>query len=431
MSCAKKEPPPGGPEDKIPPQIVSHKPFMGETSVGQEPEITVSFSERMKRVNVASNIRWRPMVKEFETQWRGNTLIIQPEDTLAQNQTYVVTITTISDYHNVKLEAPYTFAFSTGATLDSCQLSGEIYHESETKSNAIVRLYDKADTTEAPAYFTTSDKSGAYNMNYLKQGDYRLLAFLDENDNNEFDFGQEAGLDTSIVFSAADCKKYRYDLELAVTDTTAPILAEAIALDNTHVQIEFSEPMADDSLAAMNRYAITDTIGNTLLILSIMPGELEHQQILFLTESQDDSVYIIQADSTFQDSAGHVLGSNNFLRFRGSVHPDSIAPMVERFSPEINELVHTIVPKITVTFNEFMDLLSTEQAFSLRQTADDTEIKGEIRWQDATTFEFIPTNALGWVVQYTARVDTTARDAAGNYLKEPVEWKFLTVPPKR
>ena len=267
-------------------------------------------------------------------------------------------------------------------------------------------------------------------MEYLKKTDYRLLAFDDENKNGEFDFGKEAAIDTIISFENKFTKFSYFDLNLVITDTTSPFLEKAKSIDNTHVQIKFSEPMSEQILQLEN-YSITDTLNNTLKIFALMEAEGNKQSVILHTGIQNDNLYIIIADSTIADLAGNILGNNNKQTFIAKSYADTIPPKIINYQPKNNALLHEIYPVIfSIKFDEFMDKKSCEKAFSLAESIHDKKVKGKFEWQDETQMEFHLEEVLEWITQYTARLDTTAADAAGNRLNEKLEWKVLTVPQK-
>ncbi|MFM1931978.1 MAG: hypothetical protein RL226_1281, partial [Bacteroidota bacterium] len=142
---------------------------------------------------------------------KGKTLIVSFEEALKSNVTYtfsfgdgVVDITERNPAENL------TYVFSTGRELDSLQLSGSVLNEftGEPVKGARVMLYrddsDSLPLTTRPYYATRTNQEGLFNFTYLKAGNYKVFALLEDNSNYLYDDFSEsfAFLDTLISLKA-------------------------------------------------------------------------------------------------------------------------------------------------------------------------------------------------------------------------------------
>ena len=74
--CASVKPPPGGPEDTIPPIITGVEPASGTTGLSTR-KITVRFSEHLSQSSIDRGIQLFPRIPEdIETKYRGDEIII-------------------------------------------------------------------------------------------------------------------------------------------------------------------------------------------------------------------------------------------------------------------------------------------------------------------------------------------------------------------
>ena len=92
FACAGRGRPGGGPVDKIPPTVTATYPSPDSTGLDYLEEIEIIFSERMNEASTGNSIFISPPLT-YETDWSGGdelTLIIN--QSLAANQTYVITI---------------------------------------------------------------------------------------------------------------------------------------------------------------------------------------------------------------------------------------------------------------------------------------------------------------------------------------------------
>ena len=127
VSCANVKPPPGGPVDKTPPEIIQTIPESGAIKVAPEIQIEARFSEGINPKTAELSIFISPYPGEdVQIKSRGRKITIQFPQVLKSQQTYVVTFGTgIKDYRGNALATSHALAFSTGETLDE----GEIYFQ--------------------------------------------------------------------------------------------------------------------------------------------------------------------------------------------------------------------------------------------------------------------------------------------------------------
>jgi len=178
-SCAAIQAPPGGPKDIIPPELVHTVPADGSIYfAGGQVELV--FSEYLLESSVEMSIRIQPSLPEPpEIKYRGRTLWINFPDSLAENQTYIISISRdLRDEHNVQLGQGLQIAYATGAEIDQGKISGKIYYEKP----AVVHLWKIVEENDlsqfykrSPDYVTDTDDDGNYLFYYLSPGAYKLL----------------------------------------------------------------------------------------------------------------------------------------------------------------------------------------------------------------------------------------------------------------
>jgi len=248
LCCAKEGMPPGGPEDTIPPEVVSVSPPPDTTEVDPDSKIEITFSERMIAKTTEESIFISPLPREpFEFNWKGRKLILIPSEPLQPDRTYVISIGTDAlDLRRNRLTQSFTFAFSTGSRLDHGSISGEVWAKREiglerqvgTSIWAYLLAEDRPQIDpeeEKPDYVTQTDNEGKYNLQSLSLGTYRLFAVQDQNRNLLWEWEQEAiGVTTKDVeLFQQDVTKTHVDFVLDKKDKSAPkkvIIAVHIAI---------------------------------------------------------------------------------------------------------------------------------------------------------------------------------------------------------
>jgi hypothetical protein len=125
--CAVDVPPTGGPEDKIPPRIIAVFPDSNATNVRTD-KIRVRFDKYIVTQSLRNALFFSPRLDDYEVESDGKEAEIILYEPLKPSRTYACTITkALTDTRGNSLAQSYTFAFSTGATIDSGAISGIIY----------------------------------------------------------------------------------------------------------------------------------------------------------------------------------------------------------------------------------------------------------------------------------------------------------------
>ena len=105
---------------------------------------------------------------------------------------------------------------------------------------------------------------------------------------------------------------------------------------------------------------------------------------------------------------------------------DTTPPEVSSTGPSDGDTGVDLNTNVTATFSETMDETTvTADVFTL--TVDGTQVPGSFSYDPGTnTLTFDPTDPLADGTTYTARVDDSVMDLAGNHMAEPYTWSFTT-----
>jgi len=196
--CAKIVAPVGGPKDTTPPEVVKENPKNGAINFN-EKMIKITFNEFVSLNNPLENIIFSPpLPTTADYTLKGKSLVIKWKDTLRENTTYsIILADAIKDFTEGNLLSIYQYAFSTGAQIDTLQLSGMIKNaETELpEKGAFVFLYDRdidsLPITMRPTYLTRSNNDGRFEFKNVKQGAYKIFALKDINSNFIYDLQNE------------------------------------------------------------------------------------------------------------------------------------------------------------------------------------------------------------------------------------------------
>ncbi|MBU0529730.1 Ig-like domain-containing protein [bacterium] len=178
-SCASIKPPPGGPVDETPPQIIKVTPPSGTTNL-ISGKIILKFSEYMDEASFKNNIKVYPRLeKPLEFKFKGDEIIISLPNLLDSAKTYLIYLNrNIKDEHGIPLANTEQLAFSTGGKISSGIIAGKVYGTGQ-KSVHLWKINDTIiDSIYAtqPDYITDVSKEGFYSFRYLAPGNYQVLA---------------------------------------------------------------------------------------------------------------------------------------------------------------------------------------------------------------------------------------------------------------
>jgi hypothetical protein len=242
VACAVEAPPPGGPVDDIPPNIVGKVPRADSAGVAPESRISITFSEDMTRTGVERLLQLQPPIEIGEVRWKGRTVVVRPLEPLHPDTTYFVTLRAgFRDNHRVPSDIGIEWAFATSAAIDSGTISGRIYFRREPTKKGVVRCFvlpvdsGFAPEAERPDREAVTDDNGDYELRYLpNRGNFLVVwAFEDANQNRTFSPENEAGItlrDTVVLTPGAP---FASGVDVFIVDPTEPAEVAGIAVNHS------------------------------------------------------------------------------------------------------------------------------------------------------------------------------------------------------
>jgi hypothetical protein len=248
--CAHVEAPPGGPPDKIPPYVIGAFPAPEATGVPRDVALQLQFSEWVKADGLQGQVILSPALPgKVRIQHDGDKIVVDPDSLLRPNTTYrLVVPAQVKDMNGVALDSAFQLVFSTGQTLDSGVVSGRVFLEAggavrqawaalytESRQSPLPRRGERRKLPwpdsvvnawrEKPAYLTPIDTSGHFRFDALPPGRYGVLAFVDANQNQLPDNGENMAVGPGAL-RIADVTPPTLNLRLGVQDTQRLRLAK-------------------------------------------------------------------------------------------------------------------------------------------------------------------------------------------------------------
>lgn len=185
-SCANIGSPEGGPRDYRPPVLIKSSPVDGTLNFnGSKVQLTfdeiVQLKDQQKKVVISPAQKNAPSIKAL-----GKSIVIELNDELKPSTTYTFDFNDAIEDNNEgnRLEG-FSFAFSTGDSIDTLQVSGIVLRarDLEPMQHVLVGVYSNLEdsvfsTLPMERISRTNDK-GEFTIHNLKAGRYRIFALND------------------------------------------------------------------------------------------------------------------------------------------------------------------------------------------------------------------------------------------------------------
>jgi uncharacterized protein (DUF2141 family) len=404
VGCAKQGRPTGGPVDRTAPTVTGHLPAADATEISLTQEITIDFSEAMDRRRVEEAVFIAPN-GDLGMSWKGRQLRIRMSGGLTDGRTYVVTIgADARDLRGNRLKDSYSFAFSTGESLDSGQLQGRIIDaDNAVQGSAYVWAYDLQTfdgrtALDDPAFVTQTGADGSYRFERLAHGRYRVVGFVDGNRNQKPDAGEALSLPAEDVQVAGQGVTLAGDQRLAQRDIL-PRVVQASVVSSRRILLLFDQPIDSSDLHVQLE---------PLVIESIHADPLDGKRLHIQTSLQEEGrTYRLHVQL-----AGEAVGVSE-ESLRGTERQDTKAPAVSRSTPSGS------VAMATGTQMFFSEAMDTTRVPSGWTGADSTSSPvGNWAWVDWTHLSFAADTSFVLGPQAMELDLRALRDRAGNAMAD-------------
>ena len=264
--CAKRGTPTGGLVDSIPPVLVNASPKINSTNFDSE-EIRLTFDEFVKLDKVEEQLIISPPLDKNSYEVKplnGVTkkIFLEFIDSLETETTYSINFgNSIKDNNEGNPLTFFSYTFSTGETIDSLYVRGNISDAFDKESDDYISIHlyridsvfnDSIIFNNRPTYISNSLDSTNYRFKNLKEGEYLIVALKDIDNNYFFDpFYDKIGFIDSLITLPRDSiinfKLFKEETSL-IWDKPHFINSEKIGfgyygkLDLKNIQIKSSLP---------------------------------------------------------------------------------------------------------------------------------------------------------------------------------------------
>lgn len=342
--CANIIPPTGGPKDTLPPVLINASPKDSATNFHGKT-VTLTFDEYVQlddRINEQFIVSPNPDNPPFP-EAKLRTVTIKLRDSLKPNTTYSFDFgNALKDLNEGNVLKNFTFVFSTGSTIASGTLSGNVTlaETGDADSTLIVVLHsnlnDSAVKKLRPDYYTRLDSSGNFHFRYLPSGKFNIYVLPNDYSKKYDDSTKMFAFYNSTVAPDSNntgIKLYAYQ-QFKSKEKTAVAPAQPTTkkgqAENKNLRITTNLDGGQQNILAdlvltisrrvakydSSKIALTDTAFQPVKSYTIKPDtSLTNFSVHYNWPENENYKLVIQKDA-FADSAGNTLAKNDTISFK-------------------------------------------------------------------------------------------------------------------
>ena len=396
--CAKRGNPTGGPLDSLPPVLVNANPKLNSTNFDSE-EIRLTFDEFVKLDKVQDQLIISPPLDKSAYEIKPLTgvtkkVFLKFIDSLDENITYTINFgNSIKDNNEGNPLTFFSYTFSTGETIDSLYVKGNISdaYDIETDEYVSIHLY-RIDSTlndsiiynKQPTYISNSLDSTSYRFKNLREGKYLIVAMKDVDNNYYFDpFYDKIGFIDSLITlpkdSIIDLKLFKEETDL-IWDKPHFINSEKIGF-GYYGKLDFSRLVIDSNLPDSVDYIFTKEIEKDTIYVWLTKNSFDSLNFN-LIEKDTIKLTTVKFDrkrDTLIDSLSISAKTANVIHLRESFKLSTNTPIkkIEDSLITVRDIDSILVPFVS----------------SINDNLDEIDIKFEVSPTDNYTIFILP-NAI-------------------------------------
>ena len=304
QGCARMGQPDGGWYDETPPRVVAESPADQSTDVNSK-KISIYFDEYIKLDNPSEKVVVSPPQLEApEIKGGGKKITVKLADSLKANTTYTIDFSdAISDNNEGNPLGNYTYTFSTGDHIDTMEVAGRVLDAEtlEPVKGILVGLYDNLSDsafTHLPMLrVSRTDENGHFSVKGVRNGNYRVFALQDADNNYMFN---------------AKSEKIAFDRTVFSTSCKPDIRQDTIWRDSLHIQdirrVPYTHFYPDNVLLRAFTEPLTD----------------RYFQKADRSQADHFTLFFTYGDSELPKIKGLNFNSDNAFIFEPSVNTDTL-----------------------------------------------------------------------------------------------------------
>lgn len=294
LSCASPGMPPGGPEDRLPPEVVSISPDSGALNA-RPRQVVFRFDEVVSERPTGAPALDRlflisPRDGDPKVAWHRSSITVRPRKGWRANTVYTVTMLPgLTDLRNNVRKQGARVLFSTGSEIPDNRIQGIVFDWIAGKPAQRAAL--EAITADSTVYVASADSTGRFEMLHLPLGTYAVRAYLDANSNRALD-PREAWDSLYVTLTGSA----NVELLAFVHDTIGPRINTVTVQDSVTLRVAFDKPIHPSQVIEPSLFKLMAADSATIPILSALSAKTAELERVAAEKAKQDSARA--ADST-------------------------------------------------------------------------------------------------------------------------------------
>ncbi len=337
--CASTGDPPGGAEDRTPPNVVSFAPESGAVLTEVPSEASINFDEVINErtagtpTDMSGAVILSPVTEAVRVSWRRDRITVRPKSGFKPGRIYhLELLPVITDLRTNRMRGGRTIVFSTGPAIPEAKIGGTVvdWVGGRAAPRALVEAVLAPDSL---VYRALADSGGVFLMEQLPPGHYTVYGVLDLNND------RRRGLREVFDSVGIDLDSTSRPLELFafLHDTTGPRLRTVEQADSMTLKLTFDRPL-DPTLVLDTSMVTVAPLEDTTAALAITG--VFTQKGLDSAKARADSLSRAARDSarTAADSARAAADTTRPRPDSAAPRPDSARPRPDSARPRPDSL---------------------------------------------------------------------------------------------
>jgi hypothetical protein len=288
IACASASPPPGGPEDRSPPRVLTVTPDSNAVNV-RERNVTFQFDETINdRGSGAQELDNFFLVSPSDgnphVSWHRSRIEVRPREGFRDNTAYTVTLLPgLADLRGNTSRSGASVVFSTGPSIPTDRIAGRVFDWAAERPAA--RALVQAVTPDSVLYLAQSDSVGRFTVGPLPPGSYLVRAIIDANGNRALDRSEQ--FDTARVLVPRTAP---LELLTIVRDTLPPRVSSVTSLDSVSLRVTFDRYLDPNQPPPASAFRLVGADSAVVPIVAVLTPRAEQAESQTRQQAVADSL---------------------------------------------------------------------------------------------------------------------------------------------
>jgi hypothetical protein len=287
IGCAGASPPPGGPEDRVPPKVVRVTPDSNSLNVNDK-NASFYFDETINdrgsgAQQVTNFFLVSPSDGEPVVSWHRSRIDVRPRNGFRPNTAYSITLLPgLSDLRGNVMRTGYSEIFSTGNTIPTERITGVVFDWPTERPAA--RAFVQGVTPDSSIYLAQSDSAGRFTLGPLPPGSYLVRAIIDQNGNRALD--RNEAYDSARVVVPL---KAPLELLAVARDSLPPRITTVTESDSVTLRVTFDRFLDPAQLPPPSAFRLAAADSVAIPVTAILTPRQEQQAAQAKAQAAADS----------------------------------------------------------------------------------------------------------------------------------------------